>query len=106
MEDLIKKVLATGIGAAILARDKVNEIIDDLVEKGKLSEQEGRKYLDEIKAYTSQSKEEAEKNMKELLENMLKRMNIPTKDEVDLIKKRVQELERLVIHEQVKQEGK
>ncbi|MBW2035295.1 MAG: hypothetical protein JRI94_17255 [Deltaproteobacteria bacterium] len=49
MNDLIRKVVLTGIGLAALTKEKIEEVVKEVVEKGKLSEKEGKEFIDSLK---------------------------------------------------------
>lgn len=49
MREELKKIFYLGVGAASTTVDKATEIIDDLVEKGKLSVAEGKELGEELK---------------------------------------------------------
>ena len=42
MIDLIKKALYTGVGLAVLTKEKAEELVQELTKQAKLSEQEGQ----------------------------------------------------------------
>ena len=48
MIDLIKKTLLTGVGLAVMTKEKVEELGKDLVSQAKLSEHEGKEFVDNL----------------------------------------------------------
>jgi len=48
MRELLKSVVYTGIGAAFLTKEKIEALKDDLVEQGKISQDEGKQFVDEL----------------------------------------------------------
>ncbi len=46
MIDLIKKALYTGVGLAVLTKEKAEELVHELTKQAKLSEQEGKELFD------------------------------------------------------------
>ena len=46
MIDLIKKALYTGVGLAVLTKEKAEELVQELTKQAKLSEQEGKELFD------------------------------------------------------------
>ena len=46
--DLIKNFVYAGVGLATLTTDKIKETIDDLVEKGKISDTEGKRIIEDF----------------------------------------------------------
>ncbi|MCI4668793.1 MAG: hypothetical protein MRZ79_11705 [Bacteroidia bacterium] len=93
MEDFFKKFLYTGVGLASLTAEKLQESIDDLVGKGKLSEKEGKKILNNFYDSTEAKKDEFESKLKEIADQMKDRFNFASLAEVDQLKARVAELE-------------
>ena len=48
--NLIKKTTLTGIGLALKTWDEVEDLAKELEKRGKMTETEGRKFLDELQA--------------------------------------------------------
>ena len=48
MLNLIKKTMLTGVGLAGLTKNKVEKLAKELAKKGKLSEKEGKKLVDDL----------------------------------------------------------
>ena len=46
--DTLKKTLYAGVGMAFLTRDKIEEMAKKLAEEAKLSEADGKKFIDEL----------------------------------------------------------
>ena len=93
MIDLMKKTMFASVGLAVVTKDKVLESLDELVEKGKLTKEEAAEMSDKIveegKTETDKAKVEASK----LLNDMLHRANVVTKDQYVALAERVTELE-------------
>jgi polyhydroxyalkanoate synthesis regulator phasin len=94
MEETIKKIISASLGMAIIAKNKTKEIIDELIEKGKMSEEEGNKFIDDLKAETEKSKKDAEDEIRKMINNTLQKMDVPTKEDYDRLEKRVKVLEQ------------
>lgn len=94
MEDTIKKIISTSLGMAILAKNKTKELIDELIEKGKMSEEEGNKFIKDLKSETEKSRKEAEEEIRKMINNALKKMDVPTKEDYNRLEKRVKVLEK------------
>lgn len=85
INEIVHKALMAGIGLP----EKVSEIVDDLVKKGELSKSQGAKLVKECSDKVGRSGEEINKAMTELIDKTLEKMNIPTRDEVEKLKKKV-----------------
>ena len=68
MEDLFKKFLYTGVGFVALTAEKLQESIDEMVGKGKISEEEGKKIVSDFLNNTEAKRHELEHKLKEAAE--------------------------------------
>jgi len=91
MIDLIKKAFYTGLGAAELTREKVEELAAELSEKGKVSDSEIKKFVDEMLAMSQERKEQLKKQLEKVSEETMKRMNLASRDDLDALEKRLAE---------------
>jgi len=89
MIDLIKKTFYTGLGAVALTKEKIEELADELVEKGKLSESEVKKFVDDLFEKSESAKEQVKKHVEQITEDTLKKMKLATRDDLDLLEKRL-----------------
>ncbi len=93
MIDLIKDVLYTGVGAAFLTKEKVEELKKELVEKGNLSKEEGKQFVDDLLGKSEKAKDELELWINKRVEEQVKRLNLATSDEVAELRRKVEELQ-------------
>ncbi len=94
MIDLIKRAMFTGIGVASLTKEKIEDISKEFVEKGKLSEQEGKKLVDELVTQSEESKKSVQAMVEGTVKTALQKMNIAGKSEVEELKKEIKELKK------------
>lgn len=94
MEDFIRKIINTSMGVALLAKDKIKEFIDELVNNGKLTEEEGRRFMDDLKKETNEKSRNMEHEVKGIVERMLEKMDIASRSELKKLEKRIEDLER------------
>lgn len=96
MEDTFKKILYTGIGFLSLTKTKIQEVVNDLIERGKLSEEEGERIMNDFKKESGSSREAMEKEMKGWMESALNRMDIARKKDVEELEKQLIDLQKRV----------
>lgn len=100
MNEMFQKVMLLGIGAASMTREKVEEFVNELVEKGKLTAEEGRELLDQT---TDRAKKEG-MNIKEMAadtyQDALRAMNLASRDSVAELERRLEVLEAKVYGKQ------
>jgi polyhydroxyalkanoate synthesis regulator phasin len=94
MQDFMKKAILMGAGLAVMTTDKVKELIDELVRKGEISEKEAEENLEEWKQKAQQMRNEWEEKIEEAISAVLKRMNIPSRRELEDLKERLARLEQ------------
>jgi|GEM_PF-242263 len=93
MEDFLKKILYTGVGLVALASEKLQTTIDDLVEQGKLSKDDGKQIVDEFLASTSDKRDEMESKLRSVVEEVVSKIQFPSNEDFDKLHKRVEEFE-------------
>jgi len=94
MFDYIRKMTLAGAGLAIITTEKIQEMMDDLVKKGEMTEKEAREAVNEYVEKSKQAKKDLEEKVEQMITGLLNRMNIPTRKELDEIKKRLERLEK------------
>lgn len=87
----IKKLLLAGVGAAATTVEKSKEILDDLVEKGELTVEQGKALNEELKHNIKKTVEENVKNTEkadpvEELDELLEKM---TPEQIEALKERL-----------------
>lgn len=93
MENIIKKILFTGVGLMASATEHLQKAVDDLVERGKMSEDEGRKVVDDVVKNTETAKGDYENRFRKIVESVLEKLNLPNSESYAKIEKRLKSLE-------------
>lgn len=122
MVDAARKVLLASLGAIVLAQEElgnfmgdtenfINKLVEDaeafinkLVERGALAEKDGRQLISEmLEKRTHRSREtahelvqRAESGLDKGMVDVLNRMNIPTKNDIEALTKKINTLSRKV----------
>jgi polyhydroxyalkanoate synthesis regulator phasin len=94
MEETLKKLVYAGVGLAAQATEKFESAVNDLVKKGKLSDKEGKKIVDDFFKKTEQKKEDFESKFKSTTEEIVSKFNFAKQAEFDALAKRVAKLEK------------
>jgi polyhydroxyalkanoate synthesis regulator phasin len=93
MIDLIKKTVLAGIGATVTTKEKIEGLLDEYVEKGKLSATEAKSLATRIAEDGKQEFESAKNEFGHVLNDLLKKANVVTHDEIAKLERRVAKLE-------------
>ena len=93
MDKLIKKALHTAVGIVAGTTERLQHAIDDLVAKGKITAEEGRKVVDDVVKTTDNKKEEYEGKFKNLIDSVIAKLNFSQGESYEKLEKRVKSLE-------------
>ena len=98
--DAVHRVLLAGIGAVALAKEDMEDLVGKLVERGEIAEADGRKMMKDVmerrKKQASEQTQKAEDVLDRRVEEVMNRMNIPTKDEIEALSAKITALTKKV----------
>ena len=100
MLDFVKKAMLAGTGLAFMTAEKIQETVDELVKKGEITEKEARETVAYLKEKSKQLAKEMEGKTEKIVTGILKHLNVPTKAELEEIKKRLGKLEKSDKHKE------
>ena len=93
---VIHKVLLASIGAVALAQEEIEEFVNKLVERGEIAEKDGRKMVREVMERRKKEAVKTEDHLSGRVEDILARMNVPTKADIDALGGKITELSQKV----------
>lgn len=93
MENLFKKFVYTGVGLVSLTKDKVQKLVDEMVDENKISTSEGKKLVEDFLKNTEEKRNELEDQLKNGVEKVVRKFNFATQKEVENLEKRIKDLE-------------
>ena len=94
--DAVRKVLLASIGAVALAQEEVDDFVTRLIERGEIAEKDGKKLVNEVMEKRKKKAKKAEDEFNKQMEDVMGKMNVPTKDDIDALSKKVAELSKKV----------
>jgi len=90
----IKKSLLTGIGLTLMTKDKVEELGKELVERGEMSEKEGKEFIDELVKKSEKARKDLDAKIERLVQDAIEKTNVATKKDIEKLAARLEQLER------------
>ena len=99
MPDLIKKTLLAGVGLALKTWDEVEDLAKELVDKGKMTEKDGSKFLQDLQKRYEETQKKLEARVEKTVKDFLKKADVVTGDELKAVKKEVRELKKMISSE-------
>ena len=91
-----RRVLLAGAGAVALAQDEAEDLVNRLVERGEIAEKDGKKLMRDVMDKRRKGTEKAEKDLDGRVEELLHRMNVPTKADIEALSAKITELSKKV----------
>ncbi len=92
MIDLIKKTMLAGVGLAAMTKDKVEELAEELTEKGELSEKEAKELVEDLLERSKQAKKDLNKKMEDVVTKVLKKMDVATKKDIARLDRKIKNI--------------
>ena len=85
----VRKVLLAAMGAVTLAQDEMEDFVKKLVDRGELAEKDARKLMEEMREKRKKGVEKAEDEGNKRMDDILNRMNVPTKSDIDALSEKI-----------------
>lgn len=92
----LRRVLLASVGVVALTIEEIGELVDKLVERGEIAEQEGKKLVIEIKEKRKKKTDEAEDMASSRITEMMDKMDIPTKSDIEDLSAKIATLSKKV----------
>ena len=96
MMNELKKLILAGLGSAAYTYEKASKLIDEMVQKGKLTMDEGKELSEELKRNVKDKVEDVKPLTKDDMISILNQMNFATKDDLQNIKQKLDMLDEKV----------
>lgn len=90
---MLKEILYAGLGLVTITREKAEELVSELVKRGELSSEEGKDALNNIANRMQDEKDKLKQRIQDQVENIISSMNLVRRSELDVVIKRLEELE-------------
>ncbi len=87
-DNFFRKAMLTGFGLIDLTAEKAENMVNELVKRGEIVEGESKKYVDDL----MEKAKETEVNLKTKVEDILKEKQYATKEAVDELSKKLDEV--------------
>ena len=103
LKDLIERTFLAGMGAAALTKDRIQELVEELVNRGQINAEEGREVVERL---ADRSREEARSVLKKAdssLHSAYRGLGLGSRQDLEELGRRIEQLEHRVrlLEEQV-----
>jgi polyhydroxyalkanoate synthesis regulator phasin len=81
-----RKLMLAGAGAVALAQEEAEQFLERLVERGEIAEKDARKIVREM---TEKRRKSAGNELDKRVEDLLDRMNVPSKSDIEALSDKI-----------------
>ena len=94
--DGVRRLMLAAVGALAMTRDEMEQFVTRLVDRGELAERDAKTMVNDVMSRRKQdvtlAADEAEARVETRLEQVLNRMNIPSKRDIDELSDKIAQL--------------
>lgn len=92
--EFMKKAMMTGLGVMLKTQAEFEEMTKEFINKTKMSEDEGKKFIDDMMKKYEEARDDMTKQIKKGIAEYMTKADIASKKELDALKKEVEELKK------------
>lgn len=85
---MLKELLYTGMGGALLLKEKVEEELKKLEEKGKINTNDTKSFLESLKSKGEDEEKRLKEEIKSAIREVIEELGIATKQDIEELKRR------------------
>jgi len=93
MLELFEKAVMTTIGVAAMTQKKAEELVAEMKDRFKLSEDEGKQLVERLQAIAKENREKVTETAEAEVKKVVERLGLVSREEYDRLAKRVEVLE-------------
>ena len=96
MSEMIKKMGLFGVGVISLTQEKAEEFTQEMIKKGEMSREEGKKFVREVLSEKEKQVKDLEDKINDKVENVMKKSGVVMKSDISALEKKIEELEKTI----------
>jgi polyhydroxyalkanoate synthesis regulator phasin len=96
MSDTIRKMGLFGIGVISLTQEKIEEFSQEMIKKGEISKEEGKKFVKEVLSEKEKHMKDIENKINERVKETLEKSGVVMKSDVAALERKIEKLEKTV----------
>ncbi len=96
MSDTIRKMGLFGIGVISLTQEKIEEFSQEMIKKGEMSREEGKKFVKEVLSEKEKQMKDFEDKINERVKETLQKSGVVMKSDISALERKIEKLEKTV----------
>jgi len=94
MLEILRKGYLIGIGLASLTREKIEEVVDELVRRGEVAEKDRPRVIEDLMTRMRDEQKRLSSSVKDTVQRVVGEMGMPTRQQFDELLQRLEKLEK------------
>lgn len=94
ISDILKKIGLFGIGVVAITQEKAEEFTKEMVEKGEMNREEGKKFVMEVLSEKDRQIKELGDKINQKVKEAVERSGAATRNDIEDLKKRLEAIEK------------
>lgn len=94
MSEMFKKMGLFGIGVISLTQEKIEEFTQEMIKKGEMSKEEGKKFVKEVLSEKEKHLKDIEGKINEKVKENIKKSGIVMKSDIAALERKIEKLEK------------
>ncbi len=96
MSDTVRKMGLFGIGVISLTQEKIEEFSQEMIKKGEMSKEEGKKFVKEVLSEKEKQMKDIENKLNERVKETLEKSGVVMKSDIAALERKIEKLEKTV----------
>lgn len=96
MSEMIKKMGLFSIGVISLTQEKIDEFSQEMIKKGDMTREEGKKFVRDVLSEKEKQLKDLENKINEVVKANIEKSGIVMKSDISALEKKIEKLEKTV----------
>jgi polyhydroxyalkanoate synthesis regulator phasin len=96
MSEMLKKMGLFGIGVISLTQEKIEEFSQEMIKKGEISREEGRKFVKEVLSEQEKQMKDLEDKINKRVKETIEKSGVVMKSDISSLEKKIENLEKVI----------
>ena len=92
MLEYLKKSILTGVGMALRSKKEIESLAKEFAEQSQMDQQEAKAFLEDCQKRYDEAKSDLDNKIETAIENILKKLDLPRRSDIEALNRRVDEL--------------
>ena len=81
MLEILRKAYLMGLGVAGLSRDKIEEVVDELIKRGEIAEKDRKSVMQDLLTRAKEEQKKFQETVKDVVRKVISEIGVPTRKE-------------------------